>query len=230
MEKLRRTHDVRQVSSGKSEIGQLFTAGGLLQTALTPLSKLFCNCLAKLQKSFHLGWWKIFFYFQTPLKSFFPYTDNILVCFSSLYFYSSVSISADAAFSYMMACSDEHSHHGTFFSYGITAATFVNTCILKQSEWKTKMILFSCLNSPELAEVLSEDFQGFLQEVLNGVTFLHLKQKYTNGEKTKAWGEKPVCKVLLRTVQITFFFSLKTSVPVGSIFTLTVFRCPEPSQ
>lgn len=196
MEKLRRTHDVRQVSSGKSEIGQLFTAGGLLQTALTPLSKLF-------------------FLTQTT---------------SSLYFYSSVSISADAAFSYMMACSDEHSHHGTFFSYGITAATFVNTCILKQSEWKTKMILFSCLNSPELAEVLSEDFQGFLQEVLNGVTFLHLKQKYTNGEKTKAWGEKPVCKVLLRTVQITFFFSLKTSVPVGSIFTLTVFRCPEPSQ
>lgn len=196
MEKLRRTHDVRQVSSGKSEIGQLFTAGGLLQTALTPLSKLF-------------------FLTQTT---------------SSLYFYSSVSISDDAAFSYMMACSDEHSHHGTFFSYGITAATFVNTCILKQSEWKTKMILFSCLNSPELAEVLSEDFQGFLQEVLNGVTFLHLKQKYTNGEKTKAWGEKPVCKVLLRTVQITFFFSLKTSVPVGSIFTLTVFRCPEPSQ
>lgn len=166
----------------------------------------------------------------TTVKAFFPYTDNILVCFSSLYFYSSVSISDDAAFSYMMACSDEHSHHGTFFSYGITAATFVNTCILKQSEWKTKMILFSCLNSPELAEVLSEDFQGFLQEVLNGVTFLHLKQKYTNGEKTKAWGEKPVCKVLLRTVQITFFFSLKTSVPVGSIFTLTVFRCPEPSQ
>lgn len=152
----------------------------------------------------------ILLFSNSPKKNF-PYTDNILVCFSSLYFYSSVSISADAAFSYMMACSDEHSHHGTFFSYGITAATFVNTCILKQSEWKTKMILFSCLNSPELAEVLSEDFQGFLQEVLNGVTFLHLKQKYTNGEKTKAWGEKPVCKVLLRTVQITFFFSLKSA-------------------
>lgn len=66
------------------------------------------------------------------------------------------------------------------------------------------MILLSCLNSPELAEVLSEDFQGFLQEVLNGVTFLHLKQKYTNGDKTKTRGEKRVCKVLLHTVQGTF--------------------------
>lgn len=38
----------------------------------------------------------------------------------------------------------------------------------------------SCFNvSPELTEVLSEDFQGSLQEVLDGVSLLHLQEKNT---------------------------------------------------
>lgn len=40
------------------------------------------------------------------------------------------------------------------------------------------MLPANCFNiSPELTEVLSEDFQGSLQEVLDGISLLHLQEE-----------------------------------------------------
>lgn len=87
--------------------------------------------------------------------------------------------------------------------------------------------------SPELTEVFSEDLQSPLQKVLDGISLLHLQV-----EDTQRHDENIVLlfdqtyhihphEYLLLLIEFSFSGFLCCS---SSDFTLTVLRCPEPSQ